>query len=99
MCQGSSVVEQGTHKPLVGSSTLPPGTIFQFDEHQASRHDSLDGCPLTLILSPEGERKLPSPLSYKGEDQVRVFPTDVERPKSLPRFTWLSGLVGRSILP
>src|ERR1700730_7704049 len=23
--QGSSVVEQGTHKPLVGSSTLPPG--------------------------------------------------------------------------
>src|SRR6476660_5981425 len=24
--QGSSVVEQGTHKPLVGSSTLPPGT-------------------------------------------------------------------------
>jgi hypothetical protein len=24
-CQGSSVVEQGTHKPLVGSSTLPPG--------------------------------------------------------------------------
>jgi hypothetical protein len=27
-CQGSSVVEQGTHKPLVGSSTLPPGTIL-----------------------------------------------------------------------
>ena len=27
-CQGSSVVEQGTHKPLVGSSTLPPGTNF-----------------------------------------------------------------------
>jgi hypothetical protein len=26
--QGSSVVEQGTHKPLVGSSTLPPGTNF-----------------------------------------------------------------------
>ena len=26
--QGSSVVEQGTHKPLVGSSTLPPGTKF-----------------------------------------------------------------------
>jgi hypothetical protein len=25
MRQGSSVVEQGTHKPLVGSSTLPPG--------------------------------------------------------------------------
>src|SRR5438874_12914115 len=25
--QGSSVVEQGTHKPLVGSSTLPPGTL------------------------------------------------------------------------
>jgi hypothetical protein len=23
--QGSSVVEQGTHKPLVGSSNLPPG--------------------------------------------------------------------------
>ena len=27
MRQGSSVVEQGTHKPLVGSSTLPPGTV------------------------------------------------------------------------
>ena len=26
--QGSSGVEQGTHKPLVGSSTLPPGTLF-----------------------------------------------------------------------
>ena len=25
--QGSSVVEQGTHKPLVGSSTLPPGSL------------------------------------------------------------------------
>ena len=25
--QGSSAVEQGTHKPLVGSSTLPPGTL------------------------------------------------------------------------
>ena len=24
--QGSSVAEQGTHKPLVGSSNLPPGT-------------------------------------------------------------------------
>src|SRR5262245_36055478 len=28
--QGSSVVEQGTHKPLVGSSTLPPGTKRAF---------------------------------------------------------------------
>jgi predicted GIY-YIG superfamily endonuclease len=27
--QGSSVVEQGTHKPLVGSSTLPPGSLTQ----------------------------------------------------------------------
>ena len=27
--QGSSVVEQGTHKPLVGSSTLPPGMLSQ----------------------------------------------------------------------
>src|SRR5215472_1783335 len=26
--QGSSVVEQGTHKPLVGSSNLPPGTLL-----------------------------------------------------------------------
>ncbi len=26
--QGSSVVEQGTHKPLVGSSTLPPGNLI-----------------------------------------------------------------------
>ncbi len=27
-CQGSSVVEQRTHKPLVASSILAPGTIF-----------------------------------------------------------------------
>ena len=27
--QSSSVVEQGTHKPLVGSSILPSGTNFQ----------------------------------------------------------------------
>ncbi len=27
--QSSSVVEQGTHKPLVGSSILPSGTTFQ----------------------------------------------------------------------
>jgi predicted GIY-YIG superfamily endonuclease len=26
--QGSSVVEQGTHKPLVGSSNLPPGSLY-----------------------------------------------------------------------
>ncbi len=26
--QGSSAVEQGTHKPLVGSSILPLATIF-----------------------------------------------------------------------
>jgi hypothetical protein len=30
--QGSSAVEQGTHKPLVGSSILPPGRFwFCFD--------------------------------------------------------------------
>ena len=28
--QGSSAVEQGTHKPLVGSSILPLATIFLF---------------------------------------------------------------------
>ncbi len=27
-CQGSSAVEQGTHKPLVGSSILPSGTTL-----------------------------------------------------------------------
>jgi len=31
------------------------------------RHDSFEDCPLTFILSPEGERKLPSPLLRKGE--------------------------------
>ena len=30
VCQSSSVVEQRTHKPLVGSSNLPFGTIFLF---------------------------------------------------------------------
>lgn len=29
-CQGSSVVEQRTHKPLVGCSNHLPGTIFLF---------------------------------------------------------------------
>ena len=33
------------------------------------RHGSFDDCPLTFILSPEGERRLPSPLSCKGEGQ------------------------------
>ena len=31
--QGSSVVEQGTHKPLVGSSNLPPG-MFNHESPQ-----------------------------------------------------------------
>jgi hypothetical protein len=35
--QGSSVVEQGTHKPLVGSSTLPPGS---FAENGVGLHSS-----------------------------------------------------------
>src|SRR5208283_4082101 len=33
------------------------------------RHDSFEDCPLTYVLSPEGERKLPSPLLCKGEGQ------------------------------
>ena len=33
--QGSSVVEQGTHKPLVGSSTLPPGIPY-YDVRRAA---------------------------------------------------------------
>ena len=32
--QGSSEVEQGTHKPLVGSSILPPGTISACSPHR-----------------------------------------------------------------
>jgi hypothetical protein len=28
--QGSSAVEQGTHKPLVGSSILPPGIFLKW---------------------------------------------------------------------
>src|SRR5437868_6693515 len=35
--QGSSVVEQGTHKPLVGSSTLPPGTALLWRGLTSSR--------------------------------------------------------------
>jgi GIY-YIG catalytic domain len=36
-CQGSSVVEQGTHKPLVGSSNLPPGS-FDILRGSSGRH-------------------------------------------------------------
>jgi hypothetical protein len=36
-CQGSSEVEQGTHKPLVGSSILPPGTNTFYGQYKISR--------------------------------------------------------------
>lgn len=36
-CQGSSEVEQGTHKPLVGSSILPPGTNKIYGQYKISR--------------------------------------------------------------
>ncbi len=38
--QGSSEVEQGTHKPLVGSSILPPGTspILLWEKDITERH-------------------------------------------------------------
>ena len=36
--QGSSVVEQGTHKPLVGSSTLPPGSVYALGLHPSRIH-------------------------------------------------------------
>src|SRR5436190_6568333 len=39
--QGSSVVEQGTHKPLVGSSNLPPGTS---PTSSALRYMALNPC-------------------------------------------------------
>ncbi len=32
-CRGSSVAEQGTHKPLVGSSNLPLGTLKENTPH------------------------------------------------------------------
>ncbi len=35
--QGSSEVEQGTHKPLVGSSILPPGTLRRCWRRSSSR--------------------------------------------------------------
>ncbi len=46
--QGSSVVEQGTHKPLVGSSTLPPGRFYAGDfsfetMEQPRKHSGLVG--------------------------------------------------------
>ena len=63
-CQGSSVVEQRTHKPFVGSSNLPLGTnqeeslivekqsgffIFQSELFRKSR--------LSNLLSKPGERQ------------------------------------------
>ena len=38
--QGSSEVEQGTHKPLVGSSILPPGT-FSSPQDEGNRRQSM----------------------------------------------------------
>jgi hypothetical protein len=42
LCQGSSAVEQGTHKPLVGSSILPPGSFINatglHSEGSSGRH-------------------------------------------------------------
>ncbi len=37
------------------------------------RHNSSNDRPLTLLLSPDGERKLPSPLLCKGEGQGEGF--------------------------
>ena len=38
-CQGSSAVEQGTHKPLVGSSILPSGTFrYGLGLHSSGRN-------------------------------------------------------------
>jgi hypothetical protein len=56
--QGSSVVEQGTHKPLVGSSNLPPGIFIRGLLHELSigrsalgiRCFSLDKSPLLFRL-------------------------------------------------
>ena len=49
-CQGSSAVEQGTHKPLVGSSILPSGTNLPpsptvFEAEHPSRLTSDDRNP------------------------------------------------------
>jgi hypothetical protein len=51
--QGSSEVEQGTHKPLVGSSILPPGTPSQTGEVpvRGCVNDCLEGDPLPPSLS------------------------------------------------
>ena len=55
--QGSSVVEQGTHKPLVGSSPLPPGMLSQgvfsvpeIDISLESVGCFLSGFPIRLVL-------------------------------------------------
>ena len=48
--QGSSAVEQGTHKPLVGSSILPPGTLEDFQFAIANcRFDSALDVGLSIV--------------------------------------------------
>ena len=62
--QGSSEVEQGTHKPLVGSSILPPGTSGypRWIPFPNSRSSASIGRPMTLEKLPS-KCAIISPLS------------------------------------
>jgi hypothetical protein len=52
--QGSSVVEQGTHKPLVGSSTLPPGIFLYGLGHTSFAALQADTTLVQLSISMSG---------------------------------------------
>src|SRR6202011_1375589 len=67
--QGSSVVEQGTHKPLVGSSTLPPG----MPRHGCNRNDSVLASGVWTYLPDTGCR---STNSFAQNADGRVARTD-----------------------
>src|SRR2546423_7195683 len=70
--QGSSVVEQGTHKPLVGSSNLPPGTMpchgFRFFADLWD--DTTSARPL---ISKQGSRSIDVVIRIQQNGWDRIF--------------------------
>ena len=65
--QGSSVVEQGTHKPLVGSSTLP---LWHFLREAGGAQNVARGS-----VVPDASGKM-TPTTSSGA-QARAFPSDI----------------------
>src|SRR5436190_11318044 len=87
--QGSSAVEQGTHKPLVGSSILPSGTCLASSfsaenspafqrwvlDHKKNPSPGRDGRSASCLLRSTGDRTLLSSLTGLEYSLYDRFPS------------------------